>query len=185
MTSASRPSRSSANRPDPERRSVILEQSPDSRNALLLALHSRLFGSRIDSVSHCPACGAAAEFAGDCDALVEGLRPPEDVALPLSLEACGYVVDFRLPVSTDIVVASRAVDADDDDPMRGARPLQRVTRLDRSATKAAVAPSLDTRPLSDAAMAGRIASEKRAPDEIVHVTIGRIDCLQRDGRGRP
>lgn len=85
------------------------------RNTMLLALHSRLFGRTIDLVSHCPACGAAAEFTGDCDALVDGLRPLEGVTLPLRLEERGYVVDFRLPVRADIELVARAVDVDDDE----------------------------------------------------------------------
>lgn len=85
------------------------------RNALLLTLHARLFGQRIDLLSHCPACGAAAEFTSECDALAEGLRPAQELILPLLLETHGYVIDFRLPVSDDIALATRAGAADRDD----------------------------------------------------------------------
>ena len=175
MTSASRPSRSAANRPDAERRSVILEQSPDSRADSHASIHAK-YNRDTHAEPLLAVDGHTLLNLWEC-ALSQSAGMRADAMLRAAFG------DTRDPVGTRTLGASRAVDADDQ--MRGARPLQRVTRLDRSATKAAVAPLQNTRPLPDAAMAGRVASEKRAPDEIVHVTIGRIDCLQRDGRGRP
>jgi hypothetical protein len=40
------------------------------RDALLLKLHARLFGRRLDGVAQCPACGATVEAGFDADALL-------------------------------------------------------------------------------------------------------------------
>lgn len=48
------------------------------RDALLLQLHARLFGRRLDGVASCPACGAVVEAGFDADALL--LAPDGDAA---------------------------------------------------------------------------------------------------------
>jgi hypothetical protein len=81
------------------------------RNMKLAALHARLFGPRVDLVSHCPSCGTAAQFSSDCGTLT---------ALPGSagpgrlhrVEAEGYAIDFRLPTTADVDEASQH-DAED------------------------------------------------------------------------
>lgn len=80
------------------------------RNALLLTLHARLFGVRLDLLSHCPTCGTAAEFTGDCHELAESVRPMREMTLPLQLETAGYVIAFRLPTGDDLAWAWSAAD---------------------------------------------------------------------------
>ena len=76
------------------------------RNACLLDLHATFFGSRIDLISRCPTCGAAAQFSADCGALTVCTPPPAQEEHRLEVE--GHVIDFRLPTSADIAVASSA-----------------------------------------------------------------------------
>jgi len=76
------------------------------RNARLVELHARLFGREIELLSHCPACGTVAQFSGDCEALAAQMWPRLDNAPPHRLEAQGHVIEFRLPESADIAIAS-------------------------------------------------------------------------------
>lgn len=76
------------------------------RNATLIELHACLFGREIELLSHCPACGTAAQFSGDCAVLAAQMRPKLDVAPPHRLEACGHQIEFRLPDGADIAIAS-------------------------------------------------------------------------------
>lgn len=77
------------------------------RNARLLALHSRLFGSEIELLSHCPACDTVAQFSGNCDALAAQMGPGPADTPTHRLQAEGHVVEFRMPDSADIAIASR------------------------------------------------------------------------------
>ncbi|UUZ68717.1 hypothetical protein LP416_01885 [Polaromonas sp. P2-4] len=76
------------------------------RNARLMELHARLFGREIELLSHCPACHTVAQFSGNCDALAAQMWPRLDDAPPHRLEAQGHVIEFRLPDSADITIAS-------------------------------------------------------------------------------
>ena len=76
------------------------------RNARLMELHARLFGSEIELLSHCPACHTVAQFSGNCDALAAQMWPRLADAPPHRLEAQGHVIEFRLPDSADIAIAS-------------------------------------------------------------------------------
>ena len=86
------------------------------RNAQLLGLHARLFGNAIDLLSHCPGCGAAAQFTGDCEALSAtgadcadcANRPAGSAGGPIRIETAGYSVEFRLPDANDIAAVSHA-----------------------------------------------------------------------------
>ena len=86
------------------------------RNARLLDLHARLFGCEIELLSQCPACHAVAQFSGSCDALAARMRPGLEAASPCRLQAQGHVVEFRLPDSADIAIASanESAEADED-----------------------------------------------------------------------
>ncbi|HEY2929526.1 hypothetical protein [Piscinibacter sp.] len=105
----------------PGRDDALLQALPDAlaaprtlgeRNARLLALHAQLFGSELALLSHCPACGSAAQFSADCEALAA--RPPatDAAASRHRLEAQGHAIEFRLPDSADIAAASGAPDDD-------------------------------------------------------------------------
>lgn len=76
------------------------------RNARLMELHARLFGREIELLSHCPACGAVAQFAADCESLTAQMLSRLDNTAPHRLEAQGHVIEFRLPGSADIAIAS-------------------------------------------------------------------------------
>lgn len=80
------------------------------RNARLLALHAQWFSNELELLSHCPACGTAAQFSADCAALA-AQPPAPGAALPLHrLEADGHAIEFRLPAPADIAAASAAHD---------------------------------------------------------------------------
>jgi len=81
------------------------------RNARLVEFHARVFGPEIELLSHCPACGTAAQFSADCAALA--VERPAAVAPSHRLAAHGHVIDFRLPDSADLTAAS-AQDGEDD-----------------------------------------------------------------------
>lgn len=83
------------------------------RNARLMELHARLFGSEIELLSHCPACHTVAQFSGSCDALAAQMGPGPADAPTHRLEAQGHVIEFRLPDSVDIASAS-SVDGSED-----------------------------------------------------------------------
>lgn len=89
------------------------------RNARLLGLHVRCFGSELVLLSHCPACGSAAEFGSDCEALASQFLPSLAEPAPHRLEAHGHAIEFRLPEAADIDAAAlstaTAMDATDDD----------------------------------------------------------------------
>jgi hypothetical protein len=86
------------------------------RNARFIEIHASLFGRDLALVSHCPACGAIAEFTGDCAVLTRRLA--EEMSTPEEgsshhLESHGHLVEFRLPDAADVKAASTE-DADDD-----------------------------------------------------------------------
>jgi hypothetical protein len=83
------------------------------RNSRLMELHACLFGREIELLSHCPACGTAVQFSADCESLAEQMQPRLDEAPPFRLNVQGHVIEFRLPDSDDIAIAS-AEDGDDD-----------------------------------------------------------------------
>lgn len=84
----------------------VVAQPPTlgERNTRLAALHAQLFGRELDLLSHCPACGSAAQFSGDC-ALLAGTMPP-DIARTHRLQTGAHLIEFRLPVADDIDAAS-------------------------------------------------------------------------------
>jgi len=85
------------------------------RNARLMELHARLFGREIELLSHCPACHTVAQFSGNCDALAAQMQPKLENTGPHRLEAQGHVIEFRLPDSADIAIASAGEGAGDDE----------------------------------------------------------------------
>jgi hypothetical protein len=82
-------------------------------HARLMTLHARLFGRELELISHCPACDAVAQFSGDCEALAAQMWPRIDDAPLHRLEACGHEIEFRLPDSGDIAMASVEQDEGD------------------------------------------------------------------------
>ena len=76
------------------------------RNLRLLELHARLFGQQLDLLSHCPSCGAAAEFSLDSRALAARM-PLVCEGHSHEVEIEGHLIEFRLPDATDLVDASQ------------------------------------------------------------------------------
>jgi len=85
--------------------------SVGARDTLLLALRERLFGGELESVAHCPACGATLETRWRADAL----RGPSAPAAPQELEltSYGHRLLFRLPTAQDLVAIEDGAHADD------------------------------------------------------------------------
>lgn len=95
---------------------ALLQALPDTaaprtlgeRNARLLGLHAQWFGSELELLSHCPACGTVAQFSADCEALA-AQGPAGDAALPSHrLQVDGHAIEFRLPDPADVTAASAA-----------------------------------------------------------------------------
>lgn len=80
------------------------------RDACLLLLRERLFGSRLTSVAACPVCGESL----DLDFQVRDLCsfPLPEIARRLEIQIDGYDVQFRLPNSLDLAAISGYEDVD-------------------------------------------------------------------------
>ena len=92
-------------------------RSLGERNARLLELHAHWFGREIELLSHCPACGTAAQFTADSEALVARQAPALDAHGPHHLLALDHEVSFRLPDGDDVAAAAAEatnIDAVDD-----------------------------------------------------------------------
>jgi hypothetical protein len=76
------------------------------RDALLFELHRRWFGTRIDTIATCPACGERVEMALD----VDRLSPPGAAvaAGEITVEHAGTTVVCRQPTSRDLATAIAA-----------------------------------------------------------------------------
>ncbi len=82
-----------------------------ARNAALLGLRARLFGSAQQLRCTCPRCSAISEFTIDCDELSRALVSGIDATRPQLLEADGHRIEFRVPDIGDLRDAARlAVD---------------------------------------------------------------------------
>jgi len=101
-------------RPVPEKALLLLstafpQQSPDGlahwsigqRNAQLLTLREKLFGTRLVGVATCPACGERLEMQFETSDIRTG-GAAEPVA-SRRLEVGGYAVQYRLPTSADLL----------------------------------------------------------------------------------
>ncbi len=89
----------------------LAQRSIGQRNAHLLALRERLFGTHFVSLSTCPECGEGLELnfqTADIRA-----APPTRLAPELSIEAGGYEVLARLPNSLDLANLRGCKDAAD------------------------------------------------------------------------
>jgi hypothetical protein len=71
------------------------------RDARLLELRQSLFGSRLEGVSVCPACGQRIEFEFDAEEVK--VNPSGAGTNALRLEREGYELEFRLPNSLDLL----------------------------------------------------------------------------------
>ncbi len=88
-------------------RDEIAEWSIGARNAQLLELRARVFGDVLDAITECPACGERLELPLRA---AEFLFPPPLANSPRELRVNGYTFTYRLPNTTDLIVAQRARD---------------------------------------------------------------------------
>jgi hypothetical protein len=93
-----------------QREGISTPRTVGERNTRLIELHARLFGREVQLLSHCPACGTAAEFTADCEALAAQMRPDASAPPRHCLETFGHRVEFRLPDGADVVVATTDAD---------------------------------------------------------------------------
>lgn len=77
------------------------------RDAGLLALREQLFGPRLVGRATCPACGAPLELAFNV-ADIRAAAPPECVE-PLTIQADGYEIAFRLPTGQDLIALAGGI----------------------------------------------------------------------------
>jgi hypothetical protein len=74
-----------------------------ARDALLVELRERLFGSTLTAYVNCPECGQEQEFDVPASALRTAPSPP---IATLSVTCDGVQIRFRLPDSTDLLAIS-------------------------------------------------------------------------------
>jgi len=82
-----------------------------ARDAALLDLRERLFGSPLGCVVACPACGERLEFA--CDTADLRRPPPADAPAAARAAADGYEVVLRPPTTADLAAVTAARPATD------------------------------------------------------------------------
>ncbi len=82
-------------------REVLAALSIGQRDACLIELREKLFGSQLSSLADCPGCGERLEM----DFRVSEIRAPAkpELAQPLSVKRSGYELSFRLPNSLDLM----------------------------------------------------------------------------------
>lgn len=80
------------------------------RDARLLDLRERIFGSQLVSLAICPSCGERLELSFDTADIRAADAPPDD---PLALAVAGYEVTFRLPNSRDLLAVAGRGEAGD------------------------------------------------------------------------
>lgn len=84
----------------------IMQLSIGQRDALLLLLRERLFGTQLNSVVACPQCQQRVELAFNTSDIKTQpvLAVADDSGTPpMSLTLAGYEVNFRLPNSMDLL----------------------------------------------------------------------------------
>lgn len=84
------------------------------RDALLLQLRARLFGTDINAIANCPQCGAAVEATFECDDLLTTTEADDPAAAALEHVSSvdGLRVRFRVPDSTDLLALESCSDVE-------------------------------------------------------------------------
>lgn len=90
--------------------SIAAPRTLGERNARLLALHAQWFGAELVLLSHCPACGTAAQFSADAQALAASAPASDATLASHHLAVDGHAIEFRLPDHADIAAAAGAPD---------------------------------------------------------------------------
>ena len=84
---------------------ALAGESLGRRDRRLLALRQQLFGSKLECLADCPACGESLEFAcdaGDLTAPFAEAREDAGDGACQRLDRDGYQVHYRVPVSSDL-----------------------------------------------------------------------------------
>jgi len=128
-------------------RESLATLSIGQRDAALISLREKLFGSQFSSLTDCPACGQRLELNFN----VRDIRTPTpSTNAPLSFQQSDCELQLRLPNSLDLL---RLTDCSNPARMRAQLFSQCVTHVSYQ---------------------GRVASSKDLPDEIVELAIARI-----------
>lgn len=91
-------------------REALARLSIGRRDARLLEVHERLFGSTIDAFAECPRCAERLEYSLSTRELLAPADTPEGPEL--TLQAGDMAMRLRLPDSLDLGVARACVDPD-------------------------------------------------------------------------
>jgi uncharacterized protein YbaR (Trm112 family) len=91
---------------------ALARMSIGTRDALLLRLRERTFGPRLSSIVSCPRCRERLEFDFTTEEIAVDAEIDQQVKL-FSLSVQGYEVEFRLPSSLDLSVASASAGIDE------------------------------------------------------------------------
>lgn len=86
----------------------IARLSIGRRDALLLTLREWTFGPDLACVAACPACGERLEFLFQVEDI---LLPQPEEPEPLTLQADGYDIEYRLPNSQDLAALAASESA--------------------------------------------------------------------------
>jgi hypothetical protein len=89
---------------------ALAEYSIGRRDACLLSLRERTFGSKLTGLSRCPRCGVSVELSLDVSD-IRNLPAPES-AQPLRLSLGPHGVDYRLPNTHDLIALGANTDPD-------------------------------------------------------------------------
>jgi hypothetical protein len=89
---------------------ALAQMTIGKRDALILRLRERTFGSQLVSTASCPQCGERLEFNFTIDELSS--LGAGDVQDRFSLEVAGYEVEFRLPNNLDLAVVAQRADVE-------------------------------------------------------------------------
>jgi hypothetical protein len=131
------------------------------RDAALLSLFERLFGSRLAAQAECPRCNAALEL--DFPVAMIAASAPKPRSNRFILEHAGYRLTYRLPTAGDLAALADPTRVSGDDETKSRWLLRqcvlRVNEQDQSP------PQDDDEP--DSAMAADAASAADIPDEVM------------------
>lgn len=158
------------------------------RDADLLDLHDRLFGSRIDCKTECAACGATMEVTFDT---ADVRTMAAAVTTRITLKSAGIDVIARLPDSHDLAAIERVEDAEAAwqilvrrcilEARRGAEPIP-ATGLPRTVLEAIETAVAETDPQADVVISlacPDCGAEALVPFDIARQTWARLDHWAR------
>ena len=145
-------------------REALAELSIGRRDACLLELRERLFGTELSSLADCPGCGEQLELNFRTSDIRVSLTAKEQ---PFSIERSAYELSFRLPNSLDLMALPAGASVAE---MRGQLFDRCLLRIERSARNSGPAESAEPLPLETSA---------EIPVEIIDAV---IECMSEADR---